>query len=137
MELDNKKDIARVQNWASAGIPQILAYTNNNTVIKVMEKILRRQCGQAPTILYIGGHTMLIKGKDTYITADCEEEQPVPDRGVSFQRMRSLLLSNRETNPLLIITDVSHGSTIKPNTFAYMNCGRSGLCLYKLFSTAI
>ncbi|KAG9103317.1 hypothetical protein FRC06_011409 [Ceratobasidium sp. 370] len=106
MELANEKDIANIQNWASVGIPDILAYTNNKATIKVMRRILGRLCGQGPTILTIGGHTTPIQGKDTYITADCcKEGQQTPSRGLSFQDMRDLVVSNPKTGPLLITTD--------------------------------
>ncbi|KAG9078062.1 hypothetical protein FS749_009982, partial [Ceratobasidium sp. UAMH 11750] len=102
MELANEKDIANIENWASVGIPSIPAYTNNKATIKVMREILGRLCGQGPTILTIGGHTMSIQGKSTYITADCcKKGEQVPTRGISFQEMRDLIVSNPETSPLL------------------------------------
>ncbi|KAG9078066.1 hypothetical protein FS749_009973, partial [Ceratobasidium sp. UAMH 11750] len=102
MELANEKDIANIQNWAKIGVPSILGYTNNKTTIKIMREILGRLCGEGPTILTIGGHTMLIQDKDTYITADCcRKGEQVPTRGISFRDMRDLIVSNPETSPLL------------------------------------
>ncbi|QRW09992.1 hypothetical protein RhiLY_08991 [Ceratobasidium sp. AG-Ba] len=105
MELENEKDLARVKNWASR-INGVKALECDQVNGKMMRMLLGRCSKEAPTILYLSGHTTTIAGEQVYLPADCfDAKKRIPVQGVSFKEMRELLSPGYKTHSLLLITD--------------------------------